>query len=385
MKRLHSSVRPNLDAIAEQYGFGFTVVDGKTYWDESKFYQFTLRQIEDDIEDPTQEIHSMLLKAADRVISSDELLRKFAIPEASWADIRRSWSRLDPMVYGRIDLCYDGVNPAKLYEANYDTPTALFEASVFQWDWLMANHPDADQFNSIHERLIEAWKNVGAMHGLQTAHFACVEDAVEDYYTTQYMMDTALQAGLIVKSLDIKDIGIGTQMVSLQREETVFTDLQDEEIEMLFKLYPWEHMLREDFAQYIGPTDTRFIEPMWKAVISNKAMMALLWEMFPGHKNLIETYFIDSPEDVKEGFVAKPFFSREGAGIIIPGVDSTEEEEDHGGYIMQKYTPLPEFEGSYPVIGSWVVNGVACGIGIREDDTLITKNTSRFVPHLIMD
>ena len=43
---------------------------------------------------------------------------------------------------------------------------------------------------------------------------------------------------------------------------------------------------------------------------------------------------------------------------------------------------MPEFAGNYPVIGSWLVNGYACGIGIREDKTFVTTDDSRFVPHL---
>jgi glutathionylspermidine synthase len=36
------------------------------------------------------------------------------------------------------------------------------------------------------------------------------------------------------------------------------------------------------------------------------------------------------------------------------------------------------------LIGSWVVGDVASGIGIREDDSLITKDSSRFVPHVAL-
>lgn len=377
MKRISCTPRAALSEIAERYGFGFTVIEGKVYWDESKYYAFTLEEIERDIEGPTNELHEMLMEAAAAVIESDELLRKFAIPEESWGAIRDSWE-IDMSVYGRLDLRYDGTGPAKLYEANYDTPTSLFEASVFQWDWLMSEHPMHDQFNSIHENLVEAWKAFGEYNYSNTLHFACILDSVEDTFTTQYMMDTAVQAGFRTKLIDMKDIGIGR----LQNED-VFTDLEDEPIGVLFKLYPWEHMLREEFSKFVGKTNTKFVEPPWKAIISNKAILPLLWEMYPDHPNLIEAYYLDDPKNVKEGFVVKPYFSREGAGIIIPGVEQTEEEEDHGGYIMQKYTPLPKFGDSYPVIGSWVINGESCGIGIREDDTLITKNTSRFVPHLI--
>jgi glutathionylspermidine synthase len=389
MKRVAHSPREALPQIAQGYGFGFTVIDGKTYWDESAYYQFTLAQIENDIEKPTQDINTMLLEAADKVIASDKLLRQFAIPESAWAEIRRSWDRDEPTVYGRIDLCYDGKSPAKLYEANYDTPTSLFEAAVFQWDWLESQFPHLDQYNTIHEKLVEQWRRVKSQVKGNTIHFAGVLESVEDSFTLEYLLDTAVQAGFEARLIDIADIGIGnlpnTGMLGKIgfSGDKVFTDPDDEVIENLFKLYPWEHLLREEFAKYIDKTPTRWIEPTWKAVISNKAILPLLWDMYPNHPNLIESRYHDDPNNVPEGFVLKPFFSREGAGVVIPGIDEAEQEEEHGGYIIQRYTPLPKFGDSYAVIGSWTVGGEACGIGIREDASLITKNTSRFLPHLI--
>ena len=53
-----------------------------------------------------------------------------------------------------------------------------------------------------------------------------------------------------------------------------------------------------------------------------------------------------------------------------------------GPFVYQEARSLPQFDGNYPVIGSWLVNGYACGIGIREDRSPITLNTSRFVPHV---
>ena len=51
------------------------------------------------------------------------------------------------------------------------------------------------------------------------------------------------------------------------------------------------------------------------------------------------------------------------------------------GYIYQAYAPLPDFQGNFPVIGSWIVGDDAAGMGIRENHQRITTNTSRFVPH----
>lgn len=384
MKRINLTPRPYLSDVADSYGFDFYIIDGEAYWDETKCYSFTLKQIEDDIEDPTNDIHGMLLEAVSKVVKDERLLKQFDIPEGAWDCVRNSWNNNDVDVYGRLDLCYDGKGPAKLFEANYDTPTSLFEASVFQWDWLEdykkhGKFKDADQFNSIHERLIQTWTSLRKRYGVSTAHFAGVLDAPEDKYTLQYLMDTAVQAGIGCKLMDIVNVGIGHK----QRDQTqVFTDEDDEAIEALFKLYSYENLFREEFGKHIGTAATGFIEPPWKAIVSNKAILPLLWQLFPNHPNLIESYFCG--DKARDGFVRKAFFSREGSNILLPNGEATAETEYAGGYIEQKFCPLPKFgENDFPVIGSWVVGGIAAGLGIREDNSLITKNTSRFIPHII--
>ena len=76
------------------------------------------------------------------------------IPEHAIPLIERAWKEEPPSIYGRFDLAYDGKSPPVMLEYNADTPTSLLEASVIQWDWLEALHKGADQFNSIHERLV---------------------------------------------------------------------------------------------------------------------------------------------------------------------------------------------------------------------------------------
>ena len=51
------------------------------------------------------------------------------------------------------------------------------------------------------------------------------------------------------------------------------------------------------------------------------------------------------------------------------------------GFVYQGVAPLPDSTADYPVIGSWIVGDEPAGIGIREDDSPITRNSSRFVPH----
>ncbi len=222
---------------------------------------------------------------------------------------------------------------------------------------------DADQFNSIHERLIEAWKKVGAGRHL---HLTGVTDNAEDAGTLAYLEDTARQAGLKTTLLDIEAIG--------WRNDGGFVDLDDRKIELAFKLYPWEWMFHEAFGARLAKAATRWIEPPWKAILSNKGILPLLWEMFPDHPNLLPAYFEDDPNAARLGasFVRKPLYSREGANValISEGVTLVEQQGPYGaeGFIRQAFAPLPNFSGQYPVIGSWLVDHAPCGLSIREDE-----------------
>ena len=174
MRRLACPERDDWRKTAEQAGFDFHTIDGERYWDERACYAFSLNEIERQIEAPTGEIDAMCLELVGKAVDDEFTLRRLKVPQAFWPLISESWHRDQPSLYGRLDLGFDGRGPAKLLEYNADTPTSLFEAAVFQWTWLEQAierriiPARADQFNSIHERLIEAWKAIG---GHRHLHF----------------------------------------------------------------------------------------------------------------------------------------------------------------------------------------------------------------------
>jgi glutathionylspermidine synthase len=385
MQRIACPERDDWRTTAVETGFDFHTIDGERYWDERGYYAFTLDEIERQIEAPTAEIDAMCLELVGRAVDDEKYLRRLKIPEAFWPLISESWHRDEPSLYGRLDLSFDGRGPAKLLEYNADTPTSIFEAAVFQWTWLeqaaerQIIPARADQFNSIHDRLIEAWKKLGAGRHL---HLAGATENTEDAGTLAYLEDTAGQAGLATTIIDIEDIGL--------RDDRAFVDLDNREIELAFKLYPWEWMFHDAFGERIAKASTRWIEPPWKAILSNKGILPLLWEMFPRHPNLLPAYFEDDPHAATLGdsFVRKPLFSREGANValISKGTTLVEQQGPYGaeGFIRQALAPLPNFSNQYPVIGSWLVDHTPCGLSIREDENPITGNTSRFLPHAIL-
>ncbi|MBV1839561.1 glutathionylspermidine synthase family protein [Photobacterium ganghwense] len=387
MLRINSKERPYWREQAKEFGFGFHTMYGEPYWDESAYYQFTLEQIERDLEDPTEEIHQMCLEVVDSVVADDYWLQKFQIPETMWQPVLDSWKSREPSLYSRLDFAYDGNGPAKLYENNADTPTSLYETGFWQWLWLedMVNsgaiRRDADQFNLLQELMMARFVELARQQPGQTLHFACCKETEEDRGTVQYMEDCAKEAGLSTAFVFMEDIGLNSKQE--------FTDLQDRPIRWMFKLYPWEFMFREEYAANLTKAKVNWLEPMWKSLISNKALLPLLWQKFKGHPNLLPSYFPDDRHLSELGdYVIKPIFSREGANISIveQGRQTLRVEGPYGdeGMIYQAYHPLPKFNGSYTLIGSWLINDKAGGISIREDQSRVTQDLSRYLPHVIL-
>lgn len=385
MRRFEIAERPDWRASAEALGFRFHTIDGETYWDERACYAFTLEEIERDLEAPTGELHEMAMDLVAECVRDEGLLRRLSIPQRYWDWIADSWRKAAPHVYGRMDLAYAGAGPAKLYEFNYDTPTSLYEAAFFQWHWLEEQRrrgvlPAAtDQYNLIQENLIEAFGAI-AKRLPRPFYFSAVRESTEDQATITYLRDCAEQAGIATKSVVVEDIGLSA--------DGRFTDTDDYVIGTLFKLYPLEFMFAEEFGAALPKSGIHLIEPPWKAILSNKGILPLLWQRHQNHPNLLPAFFEEQADaELPVGWVRKPFFSREGANIELHLADgSTSASEgpyDDAPTIRQALHPLPHFAGGYPLIGSWVIGDRPSGIGVREDATLITRDTARFVPHII--
>ncbi len=370
MKRIKTVPRPDWEARVESLDFTIH----KDYWNEEAYYEFTTQEI-DDLEAVANELHEMcktILKD-----HWDEIIDLCKLPLA-WKDYLQH-TRNHFSLYGRFDFVYDAQGVIKLLEYNADTPTSLYEASVVQWHWLQDKYPQQDQFNSLHERLIDRWKTY---HGSQV-YFMCVEEHAEDFITTRYLMDTAVQAGLECVFIDIAQIGY---------REPYFVDEKENPIDTLFKLYPYEWMLNDEFGVHLTKDFMVMIEPPWKYLLSNKTILTLLWKYFPDHPNLLPTFLEHTPftSDPKnfQRFVSKPMIGREGNNITIHKL--TETIETQGPYaelekVYQKFVDREAIDGYYPTLGVWMIGDHARGLGIREDTSLITGNTSKFTPHLFTE
>jgi glutathionylspermidine synthase len=374
MRRVPLSPRDGWQRKVESVGLTWHSGE-QPYWNESAVYEFTAREIEV-IEAATNELEAMTIRAAQHIIDN-KLYAKMGIPELAVPLIESSWEAEPPSLYGRFDLAYDGDHPPKLLEYNADTPTSLLEAAVVQWHWLKDTFPYRDQFNSIHERLISLWKELTPCLPDGRIDFCSMDDR-EDGMTVTYLQDTARQAGLETSIFPVSEIGW---------DGRTFVGPDDSPLTAVFKLYPWEWMVREEFGRHVSTAPTIWIEPPWKMLLSNKGILPVLWTLFPRHPYLLETSF-DGP-GLMMSWVKKPLLGREGANITIhrPGSEiQTGGDYGEEGFIYQELAQLRPHDDFYPVIGSWIIGhnegDAAAGMGIRESLTPITTNTSQFVPHV---
>lgn len=383
MERINITPRQKWQQLVEKQGFLYHTLEDVPYWNEEACYKFSESEILM-LEAATQQLHTMCTEAAQYIVDNN-LFELFGIPDEVVPLVHYAWENSETgfwSLYGRFDLAYDGINPPKMLEFNADTPTALFESSIVQWFWLQDYKPSANQFNSIDEKLRVAWEWIHSKYQSSRYHFACLKEARgnisvlqlrEDITNTAYILDTASS----VKGLNYSFTDIG----NIIWDGHAFVDEYQKPVETLFKLYPWEWMIKEVSVDYFNKSKVNWIEPIWKMLWSNKALLPILWELYPNHPNLLPAYF----EPRSGNYVKKPKLSREGANITIVkenhAIMNTVGDYGENGYIYQDIANIPNMQGNHPVIGSWIIGGEAAGMGIRESNSIITDNTSRFVPH----
>ncbi|MEV7201119.1 glutathionylspermidine synthase family protein [Streptomyces griseoluteus] len=394
MERRTITPRPDWQRTVEEQGIVYPLTrhpDGslRPYWDESAHYVFSLPEVEA-LEETVEELHTMCLAAAGHLVEHGRLADLGITDPRVAAAVTESWHRRAelPSLYGRFDLHYDGTGPAKMLEYNADTPTSLVEAASAQWFWMEERFPGADQWNSLHERLVDTWRKQAGLLPPGPLHFAhsSADELGEDLMTVAYLKETAEQAGLDTDWLSMEEIGWDTLSGR-------FVDNRLRFIRAIFKLYPWEWLTTDEFAGHVldtldnggGTGSTLWIEPAWKMLLSNKALLAILWELYPGHPSLLPAY-LDGPRELAAttGYAAKPLLGREGEGVTLHPPGSPAPPAPVETCCYQALAPLPVFDGNHVVLGAWVVGDEAAGLGIRESSGLITDSYARFLPHVIL-
>ena len=342
----------------------------------------------------SNELYDMFVEAGDYVIQNN-LLHDIGIPFNLEELVKLSWENdVHWHLYGRFDFAggLDGV-PIKLLEFNSDTPTMLLETAIIQWAMLKKNgYDDSKQFNNIHLSLLENFQRLVTLEeniekfdeyyeGWKIL-FSSVKGSSEDENTVRYLMSIAKEAGFECEFAYIDE-------VEFDEEDGIF--YKDVEYEYFFKLVPWEDIAIEEgelasiMTKIVQNKKAIILNPAYTLMFQSKAMLAILWELFPNHPLLLEASF-EPLEDI--AYVEKPFFGREGGNVTIYEDDGTIVEQSDGEYdefskIYQEFAQLnQDEEGNIYQAGVFFAYE-GCGLGFRVSKSLILDNHSRFVGHLL--
>lgn len=369
---------------------------------ENDFYRYfsISKSAENALESATDELHGLFMHATDYVLQHPELLSKFELPSSILPKVRQSWdNRLNQLVTSRFDFAMSE-NGLKVYEYNCDSASCYMETGKIQGKW--AKHlglkKGSDSGEALFKKLVDAWRHtdvVGTIHVLQ-------DDDPEENYHALFMKSIIEAAGYkCVRIVGLDSLSWG--------ENGNIVDVDGNIINWVWKTWAWESalsQLREDeFANLSSSNKSvdrkpllsdvllnKYVmvyEPMWTLIPSNKAILPVLWKLFPNHPLLLNTSF-ELTEDLKKtGYVIKPIVGRCGENIqLIDDKNQTLEEKGgafaHQEQIYQQLFPLPYVSGCvsgcvsgyYVQISTFTAAGNYAGSGVRVDKSMIIGKDS---------
>ncbi|KID02365.2 bifunctional glutathionylspermidine amidase/synthase [Hafnia alvei] len=366
---------------------------------------FTIsRSAEQELIRATNELHLMYLHATDKVLKDDNLLALFDIPEALWPRLRLSWQRRrHHMITGRLDFCMDE-RGLKVYEYNADSASCHAETGLIlgQWAEQAGDVLGGDPGEHLLDALANTWKHSDAS---PFVHILQDHDAEESYHA-QFMQRALAKAGFeskILHGLDELHWDASGQLV----------DGDHRAVNCVWKTWAWEtalDQLREEseaehsalpirtghpensvrLIDVLLRPEVMVFEPLWTVIPSNKAILPVLWSLFPHHRYLLDADFELNAELEQSGYAVKPIAGRCGNNIGLISHEDQVLDETSGKFseqknIYQQLWCLPEVAGRYIQLCAFTVGGHYGGVCVRSETGLVIKKESDIDPLRVID
>ena len=355
----------------------------------------------------SNELHAMFLHATEQALHDDTLLEKFDLPRILWPRIRQSWNnRRNQTITGRFDFAMtpEGI---KVYEYNCDSASCHMDAGKVQGRW--AEHFGCqigrDPGARLVTDLVEAWKESEIEGG--TLHIM-IDDDLEETYHALFMKDALEAAG--IESRLIKGLG-GLQWTV----DGGVADAQGEPIRWVWKTWAWETALDQlrseceaDLSQdarlgqgfrsdeppglvdVLLRPEVMVFEPLWTLIPSNKAILPILWKLFPDQRYLLRSRFELDDELRACGYAQKPIVGRCGANISLFDAGDELLVETSGKFddrhqIYQQLFPLPQIAENRVQLCTFTAGGTYAGACVRVDESVVVTSDSDVVALRVVD
>ncbi len=366
--------------------------------DADQFTYFCMSETaHQEVKRATNELHALFMHATDYVLQDDSLLERFNIPRALWSKIHQSWDdRRNQMITGRFDFSVSE-RGIKSYEYNSDSAACHMECGKVQGKWAehFGCHVGRDPGANLHSALVKAWQESDVddvLHIMQ-------DRDLEETYHALFMQKAMERAG--IRSKVIK----GISGLSWDDDGNIL-DADGQRIKWVWKTWAWETALdqiraeceddEEKLRNYragekrneaprlvdvLLRKDVMVYEPLWTLIPSNKAILPILWKLFPNHPYLLNTSY-ELPEELKDkGYVSKPIAGRCGFNISIFDGDESPVAETAGDFehqhqIYQELFKLPQVGGFNVQISTFTAGGTFAGSCVRVDTSLVINYKS---------
>ncbi len=374
--------------------------------DRQRRYFMISESAEEELERATNQLHTLFMHATDYVLRDDALLTRFGIPPSLWPKIHQSWdNRHNQMITGRFDFAMTD-RGLKLYEYNCDSAACYLECGKIQGKWAVHNGCDVgrDAGGLLHDRLRDAWRASGIEGIVHILH----DDDPEEIYHALFMQEAMERAGLESRLI------CGTAGLSWSDEGGIL-DEGGAQIRWVWKSWAWETALdqirleceddEEKLRSYrpgephtgavrlvdvLLRSEVMVYEPLWTLVTSNKAILPILWSLFPNHPFLLHTEYEPTEELRVKGFVTKPIVGRCGSNITIRDpsagiVEETAGRFEHRDQIHQEFFRLAKIDGLYVQPSTFSVSGAYAASTVRVDTSLVITSASDNLAMRIVD
>jgi glutathionylspermidine amidase/synthetase len=355
--------------------------------DQHRYYAIS-ESVHAELVRATNELHALFMHATDYTLQDDALLARFNLPRAVWPKIHQSWdNRRNQMITGRFDFSVSE-RGLRIYEYNSDSAACHMECGKVQGKW--AQHFGCDEGDDpgerLHAALVEAWRNSDVDDTLHILH----DHDKEESYHALFMKEALEAAGIECKVME------GFAGLRFDDDGNV-RDADGALVKWVWKTWAWETALdqiraeceddEERLARYepglarqgvprlvdvLLRKSVMVYEPLWTLVPSNKAILPILWKLFPNHPYLLRSAYTLTDELRATGYVAKPIAGRGGANIQIFAPDSARIEQTAGRFgaqdhVYQERFPLPVLDGYHVQISTFTAAGTYAGSCVRFD------------------
>lgn len=349
------------------------------------------------LESATDELHGMFMHATDFVLQHPKLLDSFGFPKVIIPRIRQSWNnRLNQLITSRFDFAMSEKG-LKVYEYNCDSASCYMETAKVQGKW--AKHlgikRGTDAGEQLFANLVNAWKESdveGLVHVLQDT------DAEEDYHAL-FMIEVIEAAGLRCERV------VGLSSLTWNEASDII-DINGNPLKQVWKTWAWETALEQLRNEIVENESDSFVhnpnvapgqtprladvllrkgimiyEPMWTLIPSNKAILPVLWGLFPNHPWLLETSYELTENLIASGYVAKPIVGRCGSNIKLVDKNNIVLDKKDGAFgdrdfVYQQLWALPKVGKYFTQVCTFTAAGNYSGSTVRVDNSMIIGKSS---------